>query len=201
MSTIWNFTGGTDGSEPSSTLAIGVDGSLYGTAAFGGSSASTCWQIAFPYYNDPLWWSQYALGAPYVPTGGDACGTVFRLTSTGTGTPWSLTTLHAFQGTPDGGNPLAGPALLPNGSLVGYTVNLGHAYYGATYQITPPKNPKRSWKFKIPVSFNADSEGLYALGTPVLGIKGRVYGTMIQGGDTWIHVTCHGYGVIFSVAP
>ena len=195
-----SITGGSDGSEPSSTLVLGVDGSFYGTATFGGSSTSTCLQNAFPFYGDPLSWSQYAVGAPYVPAGGDECGTVFRLTPTGNAL-WSLTTVHAFAGTPDGGNPLAGPAFLPNGNLVGFTVNLGKKFFGTAYELAPPNNPNQNWKLTTPASFNAASEGLYPLGTPVLGSGGRVYGTMELGGKTWVHVTIYGYGVIFSIQP
>ena len=201
FSTLWNFTGGPDGSEPGSTFVIDSDGALYGTATFGGSTTSTCWQNAFPYYDDPLSWSQYAKSAPYIPAGGNECGVVFRLTpSAGDAAPWALTSLYAFQGTPDGGNPLAGPAFLPDGHLVGYTVNLGHAFYGSTYELAPPA-AAGPWQHTTPTTFNADPEGLWALGTPVAGLAGRIYGTMMEGGNTWVHVVCTGYGVIFSVKP
>ncbi len=64
----------TDGSAPGS-LVLGHDGNLYGTTAFGGSSAGSC-----------------------QPVGG--CGTIYQFTPAGT-----FTTLHALNGTSEGASP------------------------------------------------------------------------------------------------
>lgn len=75
-----NFQGG-DGSAPNSDLVQGTDGSFYGTTNYGGSS-------------------------PNCDSQGPGCGTVFKITTTGT-----MTTLHSFcprRNCKDGAYPIAG---------------------------------------------------------------------------------------------
>jgi uncharacterized repeat protein (TIGR03803 family) len=81
-----------DGSYPSAALVEGMDGNLYGTTLAGGSSSSCTVQ-------------------GYV-----GCGTIFRITMTGT-----LTTLHNFNGS-DGSFPIAPLIQAIDGN-----------YYGTTY--------------------------------------------------------------------
>jgi uncharacterized repeat protein (TIGR03803 family) len=69
------FTGGSDGSTPSGSLALNSAGNLYGVASAGGD-----------------------LACPY--NGGAGCGVVFKLDTKGV-----LTILHAFHGGSDGGVP------------------------------------------------------------------------------------------------
>lgn len=38
FTSLHDFTGGSDGGAPSSTVAIGANGDLYGTAVYGGSN-------------------------------------------------------------------------------------------------------------------------------------------------------------------
>jgi uncharacterized repeat protein (TIGR03803 family) len=74
---LWRFAGGTDGAHPYAGL-INVNGTLYGTTFFGGSS-SQC------------------------PSG---CGTIFALTTNGRTHLYSV--IYRFQGGSDGSNPYAG---------------------------------------------------------------------------------------------
>jgi uncharacterized repeat protein (TIGR03803 family) len=60
--TLWNFTGGTDGLEPGfGSLVMDQQGSLYGTTMYGGDLSATNPACALPYY-------------------GPGCGVVFKLT-------------------------------------------------------------------------------------------------------------------------
>jgi uncharacterized repeat protein (TIGR03803 family) len=73
MTTLHSFNG-TDGANPGGQLVQAFNGSFYGTTAFGG--ACSAWYLG--------------------------CGTIFRVTSSGT-----LTTLHRFDGI-EGSNPYGG---------------------------------------------------------------------------------------------
>jgi uncharacterized repeat protein (TIGR03803 family) len=97
-----NFSGGgTGGSSPYSTVAIGSAGVLYGTTGSGGN-ASAC-------------------------VGG--CGVVFALIPPKfPGGTWTETVLHRFSGTPtDGAAPYAGVAIGKNGVLYGTTTIGGNS--------------------------------------------------------------------------
>jgi uncharacterized repeat protein (TIGR03803 family) len=95
--TLHEFNGSPDGSSPDGVLVIDKDGSIYGTTLYGGTSSF-----------------QYC--------GGSGCGTLFKLTNSGT-----YTVLHSFDSPPgDGIQPYAGVIMGPNGTLYGTT------YYGGT---------------------------------------------------------------------
>src|SRR5437879_5366716 len=79
---------------PYAGLVQATDGDFYGTTYVGGANIAPC-----------------AAGQAY-PAG---CGTVFKITPTGT-----LTTLHNFDFT-DGAGPLAAPVQATNGNLYGTT--------------------------------------------------------------------------------
>jgi uncharacterized repeat protein (TIGR03803 family) len=83
--------GGFGGSTPLGVI-LGSDGSLYGTAFYGGNYESDC-SLGF-------------LG----------CGVVYRLSRSATGT-WGQTVLRSFTGGADGGNPQSGLTFGPNGNL------------------------------------------------------------------------------------
>jgi uncharacterized repeat protein (TIGR03803 family) len=95
LTTLHSFAGSpTDGGAPQSGLALATDGSFYGTTSNGGANC----------------------GAP-------GCGTVFKITPTGT-----LTTLHSFcaqTGCPDGELPTGGLVQGTDGNFYGTTVDGG----------------------------------------------------------------------------
>lgn len=95
--TLHEFSGSPDGSSPDGLLAVDKDGVIYGTTLYGGTSS-------YPY------------------CGGSACGTLFKLTSSG-----AYSILHSFNAPPeDGIIPYSGVIQGPNGALYGTT------YYGGT---------------------------------------------------------------------
>jgi uncharacterized repeat protein (TIGR03803 family) len=115
LTTLYYFcsqTNCTDGSVPLTNLIQATDGGFYGTT--------------------------YSGGVNCVANGG--CGTVFKITSTGT-----LTTLYSFcsqSGCTDGDYPLAGLVQAPNGNFYGTTASGGISSAcsggcGTIFKITP----------------------------------------------------------------
>lgn len=110
FSSLYNFAGGSDGSAPYSPVAIGSDGSLYGTTYQAGEG--TC-------------------------ANGNGCGTVFNLkpplrVCKSTVCPWNESVIYRFTGGSDGGNP-QGPLVFDK------SVNLyGAARDGGTPGCNPP---------------------------------------------------------------
>jgi uncharacterized repeat protein (TIGR03803 family) len=103
---LWDFKGffSNDGALPEGFLVQGNDGNFYGATREGGNS-SRC---------------------------GGGCGTVFKITPSGT-----LTILYNFTGAPDGAYPDTGVTVGTDGNLYGVTSVGGKFNDGALYQVTP----------------------------------------------------------------
>jgi hypothetical protein len=106
-SSLYCFTGGNDGDDPTSGVVMDQAGNLYGTTAYGGGA-----------------------GACY-----DGCGTVFELTYNGSG--WIETILHRFQGGDDGYFPVGGLAFDRLGNIYGTTAGGGSGGGGTVFTLTP----------------------------------------------------------------
>jgi uncharacterized repeat protein (TIGR03803 family) len=103
---LYAFTGGKDGSLPTSQYVWDVAGNLYGTAYAGG--LTTCS-------------NQNTVG----------CGVIFRLSPTG-----KETVLYTFKGAPDGANPSWGLTVDSNGNGYGTTLNGGSSNLGAIFELS-----------------------------------------------------------------
>ena len=114
FSTLYAFTGGTDGGTPSSTLVTDATGALYGTAAFGGDVTGCA------------------------PPGDQAqgCGVLFKLVPPAAGgTKWTQSVLHTFTG-PDGMEEQAAPIDV-QGTLYGTAAQGGDRFGGTVYSLAP----------------------------------------------------------------
>jgi uncharacterized repeat protein (TIGR03803 family) len=161
LTTLHSFAGA-DGYGPNAGLVQATNGNLYGTTTFGGAS-NTC---------------------------PDGCGTIFKITPSGT-----LTTLHSFDGT-DGAYPWAGLVQATNGNLYGTTAGGGEGNCrggcGMVFKITPSGTLTTLYSF----------DGRVA-STPYAGLvqatNGNLYGTTAFGGST----ECRdgGCGTIFKITP
>jgi uncharacterized repeat protein (TIGR03803 family) len=129
LTTLHNFNF-TDGSYPSSALVQGADGNFYGTAAQGGANCG--------------------------PIG---CGTIFRVTPTGT-----LTTLHNFDET-DGSNPYAGLVQGTDGNFYGTTEFGGANKIGTVFRLSVGLGPF----VKLLPAFGAAGAAVTILGTDLTG--------------------------------
>jgi uncharacterized repeat protein (TIGR03803 family) len=107
MTTLYGFYGN-NGAQPYAGLVQATDGNFYGTTAYGGTS-----------------------GNCYAPPAG--CGTVFKMTPSGT-----LTTLHSFDQI-DGYAPYGGLVQGTDGNLYGTTRWGGPNYNGTIFRLLGPR--------------------------------------------------------------
>jgi len=106
----------------------------------------------------------------------------------------TLTTLHSFSGSPDGGNSQARVVIGPAGALYGTTVYGGTSGYGSVFSLRPPASPGGAWKETVLYSFPGGSAGANPTGSVALSRRGLLYGTTSAGGAS-------GFGTVFSLRP
>jgi uncharacterized repeat protein (TIGR03803 family) len=161
-----------DGSVPNS-LIMDAAGNLYGTTAYGGSTASN-----------------YGMGA----------GTIFKLMPTADG--WTHTVLYNFASrlyVVDGQVPLGTLIVDSAGSLYGTTFLGGRNYEGAVFRLTPNQDGT-AWTETILYSLCSQYNGNTCLDgqTPRAGLvmdeAGNLFGTTTSGGAS-------NQGVVFQLTP
>ena len=163
FTTVFNFDV-TDGDYPGyGSLVQGTDGNFYGTTIYGGTS-SNCTYDTY------------------------GCGTVFKITPSGT-----LTTLHTFCADAkctDGYYPFAGLILGSDGDFYGTTQSGGaHLYCGTAFKINS------AGKLTTLHSFGSrETDGCGPAGALVQARNGNFYGTTESGGT-------NGGGTIFELTP
>jgi uncharacterized repeat protein (TIGR03803 family) len=223
LTTLYRFcseSGCPDGAGPSGPLVQATDGKFYGTNAHG--SASTAGGTIFKITPGGTLTTLHVFGSQsgdgYAPTGGVAqasdgnfygttiqggageacfgapCGTVFKITPSGT-----LTTLYSFNFT-DGANPFGGLIQASDGSFYGTTF-YGGAYStgadsgGTAFEITPSGTLTTLYNFCF-------RSGCIDGNDPVAGLvqdtNGRLYGTTSDGGAS--HACTGGCGTTFSLS-
>src|SRR5579863_4103456 len=152
---LYRFAGGTDGFYPTGDLTFDHVGAVYGTTTEGGAADNGTVYKLTPSGDG---WTESVLysftggadgSAPYsgvvidnagklygttVTGGSNGAGAVFQLTSSGSG--WSETTLHDFQGANDGAAPYPGLIFDQSGNLYGATTGGGANQAGTVYELT-----------------------------------------------------------------
>ena len=160
LTTLHSFDS-TDGALPQAALVQATDGNFYGTTGERGDSS-----------------------CPY------GCGTVFKITPSGT-----LTTLHSFNGS-DGSGPEAGLVQATDGNFYGTTQNGGGGFCGGgagcgtVFKITPSGTLTTLHSFS-----GADG---YVAFTLVRASDGNFYGTTQEGGA---NCGSDGCGTMFKITP
>jgi len=199
---LYNFTGGSDGSQPYGGLIFDAAGNLYGSTYRGGTSdAGTVYQLTPPAGRGGTWTEtvlySFAGGSDGLgPQGdlifdkaGDLYGTtdnggspgngiVFQLTP-GQGGVWTETILHSFM-TNEGTSPRAAVIFDSKGSLYGTLANDGMGN-GAVFQLKPPATKGGPWTEKTLYEFTGGSDGSGPLCRLVL-FRGDLFGTTVRGG-------------------
>jgi uncharacterized repeat protein (TIGR03803 family) len=179
----------TDGFLPHSGLTLGADGNFYGTASNGGTSGNgTLFKITpsgslttlYNFVPDPGFPQPTAPpihgtdGKLYGTTsqgGSSSCGTVYKLTPSGT-----FTTLYQFD-SPHGCG-LNGPLVQgTDGNLYGTTNQSGPGGVGTVFKLTTAG--------KVTVLYNFDNtHGAHPVSPLVQGSDGNFYGTTSSGGSS-----------------
>jgi uncharacterized repeat protein (TIGR03803 family) len=197
---LYSFSGGNDGAQPHGALIRDDEGNLYGTTEFGGASnRGTVFKLA-PDGTETVLHSftggsggdypvagliRDAAGNLFGTTGGSdfggSLGTVFRVAPDGT-----LTTLHSFQGPPDGALPFGDLVADKAGNLIGTTWEGGFdrcsapAGCGTVFKVAPDGTETVLYAFCAQTNC---TDGIYPYGGVTLDRKGNLYGTTLQGGS------------------
>ncbi|HUO17509.1 MAG TPA: choice-of-anchor tandem repeat GloVer-containing protein [Verrucomicrobiae bacterium] len=209
-SVLYNFSGGGDGGNPTSRVVRDASSNLYGTTAYGGSSACTggC-GVVYEYSASGTFTALYSFpGGPegMYPYGGvtwvddgtlygttsiyggsgdcaEGCGTVYSVSTTGT----EQNVLHDFSGT-DGQAPDSGLVLDSHGDLYGTTFQGGVYGYGTVYEVNASGSERPIY------NFTGQGDGANPYSGVIRDPKGNIYGTTFEGG-------AHGFGVVFKITP
>jgi hypothetical protein len=179
-STLYSFSGGTDGGLPFTTLALDSFGNLFGSSFyFGDTNLAACMPVS----------------EPPQPNG---CGLVFELSPPGGGvTPWTESVVHTFTNSPDGAYPSAGPVIDGKGNLYGVTAYGGTgAGLGTVFMLSLVSG---IWTETILYSFSG-ADGDFPYDSLTLDAGGGLYGTTRAGGNACAGVD-DGCGVVFSLMP
>jgi uncharacterized repeat protein (TIGR03803 family) len=126
--------------------------------------------------------------------GGDhGSGTVFQLSSTGTG--WEQTVLYSFTGGADGGEPYKGVTIDRHGNLYGTAVTGGsggcEGGCGVVYKLTQSNG---TWNQTVIYAFNGGDDGSGPGARVTVDRSGNVYGMTPTGG-------IYGAGTIYKLQP
>src|SRR5579863_8241291 len=206
--TTFNFDG-TNGSQPYAGLVQDANGAFYGVTTSGGTydlgtvfkftpngGLTTLYSFSANTGYGPLgglvlasdgnFYGTASSGGPAAGQCNPGCGTIFKITPKG-----KYTTLHNFNGIPDGGAPLATMVQAPDGKFYGTASALGNAgSYGTVFTITP------KGKFTVVHQFN-NTDGAYPFGGLILGTDGNFYGQTDLGG-----ASAYGaYGTVYKMTP
>src|ERR1035438_5915420 len=153
-----SFSGGTDGGLPDAGVVLDAQGNMYGTTAAGGNLAC----------------------------GGNGCGTVFMMDSTG-----NETVLYSFTG--DFVVP-SGLVLDAEGNLYGTTANGGTYGFGTVFKVDAAGIETTLYNFT-----GANGDGITPTGGLALDGEGNLYGTTREGGNRSGQCGGDGCGMVFRI--
>lgn len=210
--------------SPDSGVIADSKGRLYGTTS-GQSTFGIVFQLVPPTQSGGAWkrrtlysfkggsdgfnaWGGLVIdssGALYGATRGGGlpgAGTVFKLTPTVGGGPWTESILYTFQNGSDGEGP-NGVTFDSAGALYGTTTFSSFSTVGGTvFQLTPPATQGGAWTKSILYTFTANDDGGEPMAGIILDSSGAIYGTTMIGGGTF--AACNaglGCGTVFKVSP
>ncbi len=214
LTTLHNFTGGSDGAYPDGNVVADGSGALYGTTLIGGSSSNG---IVYKLTPSGGSWTESIL---YTFTGGsdggqpgaglifDKSGALFGTTTKSNGLPagvafklvpngdgtYAYSVIYAFTGGADGGSPNCNLLFDASGNLYG-TTGIGGAFKsGVIFKLTPPQGGTGLWAESVLYSLNGPTDGSRPLSGVVQDSAGVLYGTATEGG-------AHNYGTAFKLTP
>lgn len=204
-STLYSFTGESDGDGPAfGSLAI-YNGDLFGTTEGGGylgvafkvGQTETGWHEAVVHSfgmgtdgNEPI-------GGVVFDNAGNFYGTTLLGGAYGNGTVYQVTragverVIYSFTGGHDAVNPAAAVTLDTEGNIYG-TTSFGGAYNsGAIYELSPSGS---RWTETVLYSFQGRKDGQNPVGGLILDKAGNLYGGTFDGG-------IKGGGTVYELSP
>lgn len=224
---LYDFTGGSDGSAPYGGLVGNSSGVLYGTAYGGGANGLGAVFSLTPPAAGASGWTPglvYSFGTTAQfgtnPQNGllrDSSGNLYGTTSAGgngtkkagaafmllppkgTRTTWLARFLATLPGTASG--PLVQDSA---GNVYGTTVNGGTSNAGMVFKISPTSAARTSWVLSTLHVFKPGStDGVAPVGGVILDGSGKLYGVTAQGGTTASPACPNptGCGVLYSLTP
>lgn len=209
---LYSFTGGSDGGNAATGLALDGSGNLYGTTVTGGTSqCGTIFKLT-PQASPP--WPEIVLhnfgcyadgknphggvsfdrggnldgttvgGGSGGSCGSDGCGILFQLTSQ------TENVLHNFSAGRDGFGPGGGVVFDPAGDVYGMTPDGGSHSEGTIYKVW---RAGRQWHERVIHAFTGGTDGgVGSLGLLLRDAAGNLYGVAEIGG-------AHGAGTVFKL--
>lgn len=202
FTTLYNFTGASDGGYPFAGLVRDKTGNLYGTTYSGGSSTTgTVFKVNKSGTETVLYSFTDGTdgGLPYAPLVRDAGGNLYGTTelggASGYGTVFKVdpsdaeTVLHSFaSGITDGQLPLGGLLRDTKGNLYGTTFEGGNPGYGTVFKVDA------SGTETLLHSFAGTPGGGYPrYENLIMDTKGNLYGVTQAGGT-------NSYGIVFKLS-
>jgi len=206
------FTGGRDGGSPQAGLVFDAAGNLYGSAYAGGASGGGVIFELSP-QSDGTWKETtlhsftgrgkdgaYPSFRPILDDAGNIYGTtqvggvggsgiVFKLSPSKS--KWPETVLYSFTGGSDGGVPIAGVTLGPNGVLYG-TVNQDVNGFGGVFEL---KSSSHGWVETVLYGFMGGADGANPIAGIWLDSAGNLFGATYGDGESQT------FGSVFEVVP
>lgn len=218
LTPLYPFTGAGDGALPYyGALALGPDGTPYGTTSAGGVGEAgvlfnirprptICSAVNCPWLDKTI--HQFGSGNDgRQPTSGvvfDAAGNLYGTTYHGgttdngtiyeaslSGQTWTVTVIYNFGGGNDGGNPVPCVTLDSAGNLYGTTYDGGTSGFGTVFKLS---HSGSGWTKTVLYNFQNGSDGRAPSGGVVLDQAGNLYGSTTFGGS-------NGGGTIYELSP
>lgn len=199
LTTLYSFTGDTDGANPGAALVLGANGNFYGTTQGGGmfnygtafsiTPAGVLTTLHLFTFDDGTSPAGLALGQDgnfYGITrfgGPNNAGTLFRMTPAG-----DVTTLKIFDNGPDGGYPFSALVQGGDGNFYGTCAYGGDGFYGTIFRLT------LAGQLTTLHTFTGDADGALPYAGLTRGQDGNLYGVTQQAGE-------NGYGTLYRVTP
>lgn len=216
LSPLYSFAGAADGAGPGfGTLAIGSDGTLFGTTEGGGLAGiaynlkprpSTCPSIVCSWTDNVI--QTFGRGTDGAqPLGGltfDSAGNLYGTTSVGgatgngtvfemtrSGQTWTETVLYSFAGGNDAASPVQGVAIDTAGNLYGTSPFGGANGDGAVFKLT---HSGSGWSESVIYNFTGGDDGQAPTSGVIVDSAGNLYGGTFFGGVS-------GGGTVYKLAP
>lgn len=192
---LYNFTGNSDGGQPTGNVLLGTDGNIYGTTAgYGEFNYGTAYRLTAPSSGGDWGFSllhAFKGGADgEVPRAGliqDATGTLYGTTAGfdhSYGNVFSMSTdgsdynvIYGIGGGQGftGNGPWASIAMDAGGTIYGTTLADGMSSNGEVFQLTPQAG--EAWQAKVLYTFPGGAGGQYSHSNVLIDPLGRLYGT------------------------